>query len=170
MEPEEAKEIYAHFGLAFYISNVLEHGIVNALLFLDTFQDPQRCTNREQWENLIDKHFDDSFKMTLGQLKKRLVIHKDKFSQLDAIVPELEKCLLERNFLAHHFYREYAQHWFSSNGRAEMVERLEAAREFFHATDRKLEAIIQPLMGKYGFTDEVFEKFYAEMLTEAENY
>jgi len=32
---EHIKEVYAHFGLAIYLAQVLEHGIVNALVCAD---------------------------------------------------------------------------------------------------------------------------------------
>jgi len=32
---EEAKELYAHFGLAFYCSSVLEHGVANAIFIFE---------------------------------------------------------------------------------------------------------------------------------------
>jgi hypothetical protein len=32
---EHVKTVYAHFGLAVYLAQVLEHGLVNALVFVD---------------------------------------------------------------------------------------------------------------------------------------
>jgi len=34
-EDEHVKEVYARFGLAVYYAQVLEHGLVNALVVLD---------------------------------------------------------------------------------------------------------------------------------------
>jgi hypothetical protein len=36
-EGEHIKEVFAHFGLALYLAQCLEHGIVNALSQLDLF-------------------------------------------------------------------------------------------------------------------------------------
>lgn len=170
MEAEEAKEIYAHFGLTFYASNCLEHAIVNALCFLAIFPNRKNYNSQKDWENLVDSYYEDSFEKTFGQLKKKLESHKDVFPSLLVVIPDLEKCLVERNFLAHHFYREHAQHWFSLRGRKEMIEKLEIARELFYATSRKLDSAVKPLAEKYGLTDELFEEFYSTVKLEAENY
>jgi hypothetical protein len=63
---DEAKELYAHFGLAFYCSSVLEHGVANAIFVLELLEGRGGAKTREDWEALVDKHFEDSFAKTLG--------------------------------------------------------------------------------------------------------
>lgn len=49
-EYDHVKEVYARFGLAVYFAQVLEHGLVNALVILDLI--PARChlaRSRDQW-------------------------------------------------------------------------------------------------------------------------
>tara|TARA_R110001583_G_C5419106_1_gene387649 strand:- start:39 stop:200 length:162 start_codon:yes stop_codon:yes gene_type:complete len=49
-EGEHVKDVYAHFGLAMYLAQVLEHGIVNALVYTDLI--PRRAkdiASSEQW-------------------------------------------------------------------------------------------------------------------------
>ena len=41
-EDEQHKEIYAHFGLAIFTAQVLEHGIVNALVCCDLIPNRRR--------------------------------------------------------------------------------------------------------------------------------
>lgn len=170
MESEEAKEIYAHFGLAFYESNCLEHGVANALCYIKIFLQRKSCGSQKEWEGLIDKHFDESFEETLGRLIKQLEFHQDTLPSLLIVMADLEKCRDERNFLAHHFYREYAQGWFSFKGRKEMIERLQSSFELFFLTDRKLTAAVKSLAEKYGLTEEAIEKCWSEMMKEAEDY
>ncbi|MBS0236483.1 MAG: hypothetical protein JSS50_04000 [Proteobacteria bacterium] len=170
MESEDAKEIYAHFGRAMYFTNCLEHSIVNALCLLSLLPNREVYSSRKEWENLIDHHYEESFKKCFGALKNQLKSHPDPFPSLLAIIPDLEKCVEERNFLAHRFYREYAQHWFSTKGRKEMVKKLEAASELFNTTDEKLEDALKPITEKYGITEEILQKYYSEMQEEAENY
>jgi hypothetical protein len=64
---DEAKDLYAHFGLAFYCSSVLEHGIANAILILELLEGRGGAKTLEMWEALVDKHFEESFEKTLGQ-------------------------------------------------------------------------------------------------------
>lgn len=52
---EHIKEVYAYFGLAIYLAQVLEHGIVNALVCADLV--PRRAgqvTSNEQWASEFD--------------------------------------------------------------------------------------------------------------------
>jgi hypothetical protein len=43
---DEAKELYAHFGLAYYCSSVLEHGVAHALLILETMEKRREVKTR----------------------------------------------------------------------------------------------------------------------------
>jgi len=58
---DEAKGVYAHFGLAFYCARALEYGIANALLVLNLMEKRVSVKTSEEWENLVDKDFDGSF-------------------------------------------------------------------------------------------------------------
>jgi len=52
---EEVKEVYARFGLAVYCAQVLEHGLVNALVILDLI--PSRhhlARSRDEWSAEVD--------------------------------------------------------------------------------------------------------------------
>jgi hypothetical protein len=152
---DEAREIYAHFGLAFYYSNVLEHGIANAIFVLELLDKRREITTGQEWETLVDDHFDASFAQTLGRLKNAVVRHSERSSVLAGLMADLDKCVEERNFLAHHFWREYAVQWVTADGREAMIERLEGARDLFSATDRKLEAATQPFADRHGLTADV---------------
>jgi hypothetical protein len=152
---EEAKELYAHFGLAFYSSSVLEHGVANAIFILELMDKRPEVKTRQEWETLVDNYFENSFAQTLGRLKYQLVGHRGRSSALASIIPDLDKCVEERNFLAHHFWRENATEWFTAAGREGMVQRLEEARDFFSETDSKLEAAIRPFATCYGFTPDL---------------
>ena len=152
---DEAKDLYAHFGLAFYCSSVLEHGIANAILILELLEGRGGAKTLEMWEALVDKHFEESFEKTLGKLKNHLARHQQRSPTLARVMADLERCVDERNFLAHGFWREHAVQWFTRKGRASMVQRLEKARELFSETDKNLEAAIQPFANHYGLTVDV---------------
>jgi len=170
VDSEEEKEIYARFGLAFYLVNCLEHHIANVMCCIEVMPRMDKCGDRIEWENLIDKHFDKSFDETFGRLKARLSEYSKIFPAILVIIPDLEKCVEERNFLAHHFYREYAQHWFSVKGRQEMIKRLEVAYDLFDLTSKKLDSSMEPLMEKYALTESAVEEMYNKMKAEAESY
>jgi hypothetical protein len=152
---DEAKELYAHFGQAFYCSSVLEHGIANAILILELLERRGGVKTRTEWEALVDKHFEDSFAKTLGKLKSQIARHHERSPVIASVIIDLERCVDEWNFLAHHFWRQCATHWYTKEGRASMVQRLEEARELFSETDSKLEAAIQPFADRYGLTPDI---------------
>src|SRR4051812_42107421 len=103
-ENEHHKEVYAHFGLAVYMAQVLEHGIVNALVLSDLLPRKYgKVPSREDLAAEVDKYMDDNFKDTLNKLIKSL-------KKVKTLPPELElhldDSLKKRNFLIHHYFRE----------------------------------------------------------------
>jgi hypothetical protein len=160
---DEAKELYAHFGLAFYCSNVLEHGVANALCVLELLEERAGAGTREEWQDLVDKNFEGSFEKTLGRLRTQLAQHQQRLPALANVTADINKCLVERNFMTHHFWRECATHWFTRKGRASMVQRLEKARDLFSETDRRLDAAIQPFADRFGLTAEI-QRYELELI------
>lgn len=167
VESEQIKDVYAHFGLAVYCGQVLEHGLVNALLVLDFIPSQRpRVRTRREWETTMDAFMDKRFEDTMGKLMKRL-------SAATTITPDLEGILLEalrkRNFLAHDFFRERAIDFMTFAGREQMLNEVDVCRELFKSADRALESILQPLRVQYGISDEALETEYQVMLTEGQS-
>lgn len=149
---EHAKTVYAHFGLAFYHGQVLEHGIVNALVVLDLIPNQARSAGTpEKWANLVDKFYDDHFRLTLGPMMNAL-------RRVTNVPPKLEgllvKALETRNWLGHRYFRERAKYFMSPKGRDMMIAELEKARDMIHEAVVELEAIERPLAEKYGVTED----------------
>jgi hypothetical protein len=161
---DEAKELYAYFGLAFYCSSVLEHGVANALMALELLEGRGGARTQAEWETLVDRHYESSFAKTLGTLIRQLPRHHQRLPELAAMAADFEQSLKERNFLAHHFWREHAEHWFTSEGRTTMVQRLEEARDLFATTDRKLDAAVQPFEARHGITREAVSREMEQIL------
>ena len=163
-EDEHVKDVYAHFGLAMYLAQVLEHGIVNALVYTDLI--PRRAKDiesSEQWVREFDDFMNGQFEHTLGKLIKVLTKHVPAPRSLEG---DLRKALKKRNFLAHGFFREYSEAFMSFDGRNKMLMELEGAQSTFSEVDEKLEAVIRPYRIKVGFTDEHLQKEYEELLSE----
>ncbi|MBB2496998.1 hypothetical protein [Aquipseudomonas ullengensis] len=150
---EAFKEICAHYGAAMYFAQVLEHGIANALIFVDLI--PR--TNGKWTPEEYDTYFERSFEKTLGNLIKHL---KSVTDIPDTLIALLEDSKNKRAFLAHHFFRERtdALHRHEYD---EIIQELESTRLFFEATDKELQNFVEPLMQRYGFTDEEMEKALA---------
>lgn len=149
---EHVKTVYAHFGLALYLAQVLEHGLANALMCTELL--PRRAGKpvpRKEWEAEFDMFMDQQFEQTLGRLIRGL-------KNATSVPTELEELLTDalktRNFLTHHFFRERAEVYMSRDGREKMIHELERAQRLFEAADEKLLETVKPLREKFGLTDE----------------
>jgi hypothetical protein len=155
---EDFKEVCAYYGAAMYYAQVLEHGIANAMLFLDLMPRRQGKWTDEEYENYFEAHF----AKTLGNLIKAL-------RSVAALPSTLESDLLEakdrRAYLAHHFFREASDRLHLGESHL-LIDQLEQDRTFFEKTDRALESFLEPVMMRYGFNDER----RAQQLQEYKNY
>jgi hypothetical protein len=162
---EHVEEVYAHFGLAIYFSQVLEHGLVNALVY--TYLIPSKAgkiKSRQQWATELDSFMGQRFELTLGGMVRSLKTHL-------TVRPDLESLLVYavkmRNRLAHKYLRERSDDFLSYSGREKMTEELKDIQQLFKKADAKLEEAIRPLREEWGFTDEVIKKEFEEMKREA---
>ena len=163
---EHIKEVYARFGLAFYHAQVLEHGIVNALIVLDLIPSRRHLARSQaEWAKAVDEFTGRHFEHTMGRLLRDL-------SSLTTIQPRLEgmlrDALKKRNWLAHEFFRERAGEFLTSNGRDQMLIEVEDCRSLFQAADEALENIVTPLRKAAGITDEMLEQALNDMMPHPE--
>jgi hypothetical protein len=159
LEPD-VKTTFAHFGLAYYQSSVLEHEIVNVLGVNRLVQ------AREEAEQLLSDPFDDKFKDTMGRLIKQLEIltHADP-----GLASDLVEALRLRNDLAHRFWRERSEDFCSDEGRARMIAYLIKVRKHFEDVDRRLtETLGTASLQQAGLTAEHIESWYQEQVRRVE--
>ena len=158
---EEVKDVYAHFGLAIYLAQCLEHGLVNGLLFLDHVPNKVRATkSASEWEASVDSFMDSKFQFTLGRMIRELKEVSAVDSKLEGL---LATALTRRNWLAHEYFKDRAQELMTHAGRTQMVAELEDARELFLRADAALEKAIRPARLRLGLTDQAWGATY-EML------
>ena len=154
---QQVKEIYAHFGLALYEAQVLEHRFVIAMALADLFPNMQPSQTLADFDLFMDKHF----AMTLGGMIK-------EFSKFVAVPPTLESMLVQarskRNWLAHNFFRERAEEFMNMEGRHKMLAELQDAQRLFEQCDDALSEVTQSLHERFGPTDEELEKRLKETL------
>lgn len=162
---EHVKEVYARFGAAVYFANVLEHGIVNALMVLDLIP-TRRHTVRSaaEWAALVDGFMDSHFETTMGKMLRSL---RSVTTVPDALDQQLRDALRRRNWLAHAFFRERAEEFLSPQGRDQMIDEVDDCRSAFQVADRALEEIVAPLRRSAGITDEVLATALADMMARA---
>lgn len=155
LEPD-VKTTFAHFGLAYYQSSVLEHEIVNILGMNRLVQ------AREEAEQLLSDPFDDKFKDTMGRLIQQLEI----LTRADpGLASDLVEALRLRNDLAHRFWRERSEDFCSDEGRARMIAYLIKVRKHFEDVDRRLtETLGTASLQQAGLTAEHVENWYQEQV------
>jgi len=153
-DDEQTRDVYAHYGLAMYLAQILEHVIVNALVIL-------RLPKKEKYTRQdIDEFMEGRFQKTLGSLLKHLK------SEV-ALAPDLESALTEalsrRNYLAHHYFREKSESFVTRHGRAQMIQELQADQRLFEKADEQIEKALAPLRRKHGVPDSAYEAEYKSM-------
>lgn len=149
---EHVKNVYAHFGLAMYFAQVLEHGLANAMMSAQLL--PQRAgrpVKKKEWEAEFDAFMNEQYQQTLGRLIRALKNSTSVPSSLEGLLAE---ALERRNYLTHHYFRERAEAFMSWKGREQMIEELQGAQELFDLADSRLTAVEKQLREKYGLTDE----------------
>jgi hypothetical protein len=159
---EHIKTVYAHFGLAMYLAQVLEHGLVSALVFLELL--PMRAGDplpRKAWEAEFDTFMERNFQATLGRMIKNLKAAAAVPCDLEALLAD---ALGKRNFLAHSYFRDHADDLMSFVGRNKMIEELEIAQTLFIRADELLSATTKVARERYGITDEKTEEWFARHL------
>src|SRR5690349_13125441 len=112
-ESEHCKEVYAHFGLAYYQSNCVEAGIAIALMYTNFLavwkskikKHGRASFDRKFYEADHDAFFEEQHSQTFGNILKRL---RAAYPISAELANALQIGKSHRDFLAHHFYRERA--------------------------------------------------------------
>lgn len=139
------RDTYAHFGLAIYRAQVLEVGIVNAMV-IGRMPDRQRIARHE-----IDAFMERSYRNTLGQLVRALA----KYVAVPSAVAEvLDQALSRRNWLAHDYFRARAVEFSTDAGCLRMIDELQLAQQLFSDATSQLDSLVRPIRERFGLTDE----------------
>ena len=165
-DPESTliREVYARYGLAMYMAQVLEHAVVNALLILQFLPTRPDHKSKESWESAFDDFYDGEFGRTFGNMLKTL----DGLNILPpALISKLRAAKSTRDRLAHSFFRDRDLQFFTQSGRVSMIDDCEVAIAEFKAADGELEAFCAPFRLRFGMTDEWIEQKVRELETQA---
>lgn len=157
---KEVREVYARFGLAIYSAQCLEHGLVNAFLYLHLIPTKMPVSRSKEWEDEVDSFTSKHFEHTLGRMVKDL----EKFTYVStSLSKKLSEALKIRNWLAHDYFRERAREFLSSEGRMSMIKELDNATNILNEADIELSITLEPVLKKYGITEELIVKVSQEM-------
>jgi len=161
------KSVYAHYGLAMYLAQCVEHGIVNALILAKLLPDEiARARSASSvsvpgFDERFDIFMDEHFELTMGALISRLRRTSALSSDFDIELANTRKL---RNFLAHNFFRERAEEFISKAGRTAMLAELETAQKLFERVNNELGVAVRRLMPAVGLDLTKQEQLAADYL------
>jgi len=139
------RDTYTHYGLAMFQAQVLEHGIVNAMVYAQ-MPDRHRIT-RADIDAFMGRQFEKTLRALLRELKKYVSVPAD----LEA---DLAEALRLRNHLAHDYFRERAEAFMTNAGCVAVIEQLQPWQEFFRDVSGRLTELVRPIDERFGVTAE----------------
>jgi hypothetical protein len=156
-DDDQTREVYAKYGLAMYLAQVIEHGLANFVLYAGTFYG--LVTDEAHVDALLDEMFS---KTMGGQLREVLSLIEFSGDQIERLHQVREK----RNMLAHSFWRERVTLTGSQAGRNQLLAELDAICAEFDTVNTEMDWMTMALLGLQGITPEMVrtavEEFKAE--------
>lgn len=154
-DSELIREVYSRFGLAMYMAQILEHGMVNALLVLRLLPTMRDHADRTSWDDAFDHFYDTELAKTFGNMIKAL----DEAETLsDEFIVRLRGAKVYRDHLVHRFFREHDLDFLTRSGRTKMIAECEDLVGLFQTLDQDLEALVAPQRTRFGITPEWIDK------------
>lgn len=160
-ENDQCRDVYAHFGLAMYWAQVVEHEIINSIMLLKIFPNSKSVKTLAEWQNIVDDFYAGKFEKTMGK-----IVADFKLSGIDTsaeFMQTLESSLKARNFLAHKFFRINSIDFVTNQGRTRMIEELSSYTELFKTANESLYANASQIRLKLGMSDEMIANMMKEM-------
>jgi len=142
-EPEDwlAREVFANFGLALYTAQVLEHEVVNLVVWSGLRDGRYQVDGETEADKAV------LFKQTMGTIKKALLSRRPDIEHLDEL---LIRAVRLRNFLAHEYFRQRAAAFMTEDGKYEMIAELKDAVALFVEADSKLSPLTMHIIEAAG--------------------
>jgi hypothetical protein len=142
------KEVYAHFGLAFFKFALVEHSLINIFVFISVGQKIQsrEIRNRSDWEASFDQAYAKAVSLTFGNLVKT-ALAAPEFSDSAEVLLEIKRL---RDYFAHHFMRDEAGYFESEDGCWLLLERIAEVRFKIINVEEMLKARFSLLVKRIG--------------------
>ncbi len=144
-ESDEIREVYAHFGLAIYLAQLVEQSLVNLMI---ASRLPRRLTiTRGEIEALEGRLYERTLGRLIDELRRDIAVS-------EALDRDLRRALDTRNRLAHGYFRERIGELTTPAGRVQLIEELDGACALFEGADRTLTETYTPLLWTHGISEE----------------
>lgn len=155
-DDELVKDVFAHFGLALYLVQVFETGLINALTVLVAAESGKP---RAVWEETYTRHETLTFGNLLRSLSRRAFF-----------TPTLEQEILalksERDGLAHGFFRRHTIRFNTVSGCQEMIAELIAFQERIQLIGREVDELERKSLLRLGFNLEQIDAMISDLTNE----
>ncbi len=166
-EEAQIREVYSRYGLAMYMAQVLEHGMVHATIVMRTLPTLRSHPDEESWHAAFDQAYETGLARTYGNM----------LNQLDAIT-EFPRPLLgrlraakeDRDVLAHRFFRQNDLAFMNPDGRKAMIAWCEERIELFKVLSDDVDEFIEPIQSRHGISPEWIERAIEQSLEDARNW
>jgi hypothetical protein len=148
------RELYARFGLAYYVSEVLHRGLCIRLALSDL--PPREMLTKPRIEERLAR----AFSLTLGE-----VINQLTGKIPEAYLAKLEQARDTRNLLAHHFWFDRAHLMFHSEHIQKLISELDGYTQTFGSLDEENVRWLADRDEMLGLTREMRDHCLAELLS-----
>jgi hypothetical protein len=157
-ESSTAREVFVFFGLATYAAQVLEAEAINLCVALEASR------KQRVYRDKVEALFRNYEMRTFGTLLKAL--------RNDSRIPgelrtKYETAAVDRNRLAHSFFRDHSEYFLSDVGRREMIDELRQMAFNFRAVDAASESMTHSIWEKLGITNAVLTTEFEAMQARA---
>lgn len=166
-ENAQTREVYSRYGLAMYMAQVLEHGMVNAAIVMQTLRLLRTHPDEASWHRAYDEAYEKGLGKTYGNMLRALEGIADFSPELLARLRDLKE---DRDILAHRFFRQNDLAFMNQDGRKAMIIWCEERVEKFKALSDDLDDFIAPIQERYGISREWVERAYQQSLEDAKNW
>lgn len=167
VEEEQIREVYSRYGLAMYMAQVLEHGMVNADIVMRTLGTRATHADEAGWHAAFDAAYEVGLARTYGNMLKQI-------ERLDGFPPNLlarlRQAKEDRDVLAHRFFWQHDVAFLSSQGRTAMIAWCEVRVELFKELSDEIDAFIRPIRERHGISEEWIEQAMELSLKQARDW
>ena len=163
-----SKEVYAHYGLLIFHFSLLEHSLINALMFERAIADVKRkiVSGQPSWSDALDRHFEHAKSLTFGNLVNSIVRYRD-YSPFEG---KLRAAKLSRDYFTHHFFRDEIAYFGSEEGRWLLLERMNSERKRVNLVEKELKPVAAARLKRVGLpqaSDDALDSLVAVEYEEA---
>jgi hypothetical protein len=162
-EDADLTELFAYFGRAAYMANVLETALAQTLLQVEYMtrvraefaRTKGKDFDRQKYENEFDTYFEAQLSKTMGQLGKLVKEFPDLNDELKG---RIQEAIDRRNFLIHDYWREAGYMFGTEEGRAAMIAELSNDIDTFEKLAHDIMEATKPVRARLGISEETLNK------------